>query len=151
MVVIVNAITKKVPRNVYKLIRSFIDSSSKVTYIWNFGVKMKEMITFIKFGKWVLKVFIMQRGLSAELEGKGAKVVYNPDILLEIYDGKETVLKLETVEQVVATYIESDGVFMEPIPLSLLIEKLDFYIDAVQMIISTDLAQKQEEKQDQEG
>ena len=151
MVVIVNAVTKKVPKNVYRLVRSFVDSSSKVTYIWNFGVKMKEMITFIKFGKWILKVYITERGLSAELEGKGAKVVYNPDLLLEIYDGKEIVFKAETLERIVATYIESDGPYMEPIPLSTLIEKLDFYIDAVHMIISTPSDQKQEEKQDQEG
>jgi len=148
MVVIVNAIVKKIPKNVYKLIRSFIDSSLSIKYPWNFGVRLSTLTTFIKFKKWHLKIYETKGGLSAELEGYGAKVIYNPDILLEIYDGKEIIFRAESFEKIVATYIESDGPYMEPLPISALIEKLNFYIDAVHMLISTPSDQEQEEKQD---
>jgi len=136
MVVIVEAKIEKVPKSVYRLIRSFVDSSRSIKYIWNFGVKIGNMVRFTKFDKWVLKVFMTEEGLSAELEGYGVKVKYDPDILLEVSVGKEIVFRAETPEQVVATCFESDGPYMEPLPLSELIEKFDFYINAVSMLLS---------------
>ena len=136
MVVIINAKVIKIPKSVYRLVRSFVDSSKSIRYVWNFGVKMGEMVRFTKFGKWVLKIYITEKGLSGELEGYGVKVKYDPDVLLEISIGKEIIFRTETVEEIVATYFESDGPYMEPLPLSELIEKFDFYINAVSMLLS---------------
>jgi len=136
MIRIVDANVKKIPRNIYRLIRSFIDSSTKTTYIWNIGVRMGSIVRFVKFGKWILVIYITEKGLSAELCGYGIKIVYNPDILLEISDGKEVVFKSETIEEIVKIYFESDGPYMEPIPATYLIEKFDFYINAVSMALA---------------
>ena len=112
MVMIINAITKKVPKNVYKLIRSFVDSSMANKYLWNLGVRIGNIIRFTKFGKWILKVFIVEKGLSIELEGYRTKIIYNPDLLLEISVGKEVVFKAESFEKIATTYVESDGIFL---------------------------------------
>jgi len=136
MVVIVNAIVKKIPKNAYRVIRSFVDSSKSIKYHWNLGVRIGNLVRFVKFGRWILKVFIAEKGLSIELEGYRTKIVYNPDLLLEISVGKEVVFKAESFEKIATTYVESDGIFMEPLPLADLIDKFDFYINAVSMVLA---------------
>jgi len=143
MVQIIDAKIVKVPKNVYGLVRSFVNSSLSLIYIWSFEVKMGDVVWFIKPGKWILKIYKTEEGLSAELCGYGAKIVYNPDVLLEISLGKEVIFRSRSFEKIVTTYIESDGVFMEPIPLSLLIEKLDHYIDAVNNYVKIITGQEQ--------
>jgi len=143
MIQVVNADIKKVPRNVYRLVRSFIDSSLSDKYHWNTGIKLSNLTTFVKFRRWRLKIYEMNNGISIELCGYGAKIVYDPDFLLEISIGKEVVLKLETDNEAIKTYIESDGPYMEPLPLIDMIEKLDHYIDAVMSYTKTVSDQEQ--------
>jgi len=143
MIQIIDAKIVKVPRGVYKLIRSFIDSSLSSKYHWNTGIKLSKLTTFTKFKRWRLKIYEMDNGVSIELCGYGAKIVYDPDFLLEVSIGKEIIFKLESIDEAIKVYFESDGPYMEPIPLSLLIEKIDHYIDAVESYIKKTSSQEQ--------
>jgi len=143
MIQVKSADIKKVPRNVYRLIRSFIDSSLSDRYHWNTGIKLSKLTTFTKFKRWRLKIYEMDNGISIELCGYGAKIVYDSDFLLEVSIGKEIIFKSESIDETIKVYFESDGPYMEPIPLFHLIEKFDIYIDTVGKYIKTALAQEQ--------
>ncbi len=46
-----------IPKKLYNLIRSFVESSSKSEYSWNEGYRLGNVVTFRKKGKWVLEIY----------------------------------------------------------------------------------------------
>jgi len=60
----------QVSKDVYNIIRSFVESSPKPEYEWNTGIDMGNYVMFVKQGKWILKVWkeVRKGDVVAELE-----------------------------------------------------------------------------------
>jgi len=80
----------EVTRKTYRILRSFVESSSKNKYIWNLGRKVAEnKVVFEKEGKWILEVLIDEAG--------------NP--VVELSDYKKTVLTFREGKIVIEDYV----------------------------------------------
>ena len=93
-----NAVIFELPKHIYNVIRSFVESSDRIVYDHNVGIRLKNEIFFIKEGKWILK--IRNKDEFSERESIVSLISYsnNTEILdMFIVEGK-LVLRIYTYE-----------------------------------------------------
>jgi hypothetical protein len=71
----------EIPASLYRLVRSFVDSSEKDKYIWNIGVAIGDYVIFTKPGKWVLRVIKSQTMAELKSLNSPAEVEYSDQYL----------------------------------------------------------------------
>ena len=131
MVQVVDANIKSVPKNVYRVVRSFIESSMKDQYHWNVGVKVGEEVTFTKMNKWRLTV--LRNQCTAVLTSPhDVEIVYKQcsDKLLEIRHRGKVELEIFSMEDAIKTYVTADVQYATPLPLIDLVAKIQYYLSA---------------------
>lgn len=93
-----NAVIFELPKHIYNIIRSFVESSDRIVYDYNVGVRLKNEIFFIKEGKWILKIICKDE--FSERESIVKLLDYNSSTeILDVYlkNGKITI-KVYTYE-----------------------------------------------------
>jgi len=132
MVKVIDANVVNVKKNIYRVIRSFVDSSTKDSYHWNTGVRVGDVVTFTKMNKWTLRIIKTQ--CTAILASDDVEVVYRPchqcsnGSMLEIYYRGKIELAIPTLEEAVKTFIVADVPYATPLQLIDLIEKMQYYM-----------------------
>jgi len=128
----------EVRKKTYNIIRSFVESSSKLEYEWNTGIKINNKVVFTKTGKWRLiidlehNVVILEdyntRDTVLELNAVTRKLtIYNLiDKPLEEFDLLEL---LNTEKKHEIAVINRDVMFARPILLSEILDKLFEYVE----------------------
>ena len=128
MVKVVDANIIKVKKDIYRVVRSFVDSSLKESYHWNIGVKMGEEVVFTKMNRWSLTIITNQ--CTAIITGSDVEIIYKhcSDKLLEIRHRGKVELEVFSMEDVIKTYLVTDAPYATPIPLVDLVEKIQHYL-----------------------
>jgi len=141
----------KIPKKVYNIVRSIVESSTKPEYMHNQPIKVSEnIVKFVKYRNvrrmWTV---VVEKFSSEEGEGYRAEVLEAP-ITLTIYKVKvqqneygipvacTNNFELEVnghrftdVYELEATYVTSDAPYSKPICLADLTQRLLLFVDTV--------------------
>jgi len=126
---VVEARIHSVPRSVYRVLRSFVESSSKEIYYWNTGIIVGENVIFEKRNKW--KLVINSREKSIVLENRTALILIlrkENDQWKVMIEGVPEVFPVET-NVLRANYVVSDVPFARGIALNEIIEKIEEFVE----------------------
>lgn len=123
----------------YSTIRSFIDSRLKSSYPWNIPLKLKNVVEFVKLGRWRLTCTVSET-LACELRNKYGKII------LKYYiaegEGKENLVidgKLFEIDYSLNGLniaFSSSTPFARPIKIVEILERIWFYTDKIQKIVT---------------
>jgi hypothetical protein len=152
---VVDANTVKVSAQLYRVVKSFLNSSLKTIYLWNTGVHQyrrfgewswEDVVTFRKAGKWTLKyIDKVEQNPPSEAKSENYVVLETPNLRSHIkFDG----VRVEVVDPVVAFTIDAhknpvelertllvpdrDLPFAEPLSLAEVVEKMALYFETAQ-------------------
>jgi len=125
---IVEARIHSVPRTVYRVFRSFVESSPKEIYYWNTGVLVGNEVVFEKRGKWKLVISLKEKSVALEKRQRTALIIRreNGQWRMSI-EGIPEVFPVET-NVLYTNYIVSDVPFARPIAFSEIIEKIEEFV-----------------------
>jgi len=94
----------EVPRSIYRILRSFVESSNKPEYIWNIGRRINEnTVMFEKPEMWTLTVYADDNNVNVELcdtknntvmEYRDGKIVIEEHVfdVISVYDDEMQML-----------------------------------------------------------
>jgi len=135
MVQVVDANIVKVNKNVYRVVRSFVESSRKNQYHWNVGVRYGDEVIFNKMNKWILRI-VKNQCVAVLASDYGVEIIYRPchdkcssdGSMLEIYHRGKIELTVATIEDAIKTFVTADVPYAIPLQLIELIEKMQYYM-----------------------
>ncbi len=136
---------REISKMKYVTIRSFIESSTKMKYPWNVGLKLGRAVEFVKLGRWRLSCtvsdtfsdtlacvlrdrygFTVLEYYYAVAEGKEKLIINGGSVELEYYSNNNLNIAFSSAVP-----------FSIPIKIIEIFEKLRFYIDKIRHITST--------------
>ena len=135
-----SAVIHKVSKRTYNVIRSFVESSSKERYHWNIGIKVNNVVRFVKEGRWALEVASLEvpieRGVGAvvaHLSGV-VKIIAMPteerraQLLMEV-KGVDKRFDINDALELRKHYVVADTLFAYPISLHDVLMKMLEYVE----------------------
>jgi len=135
-----DAVIHKVPRQVYNVVRSFVESSPKPDYHWNTGIRVGSVVRFVKEGKWVLEIANVEipteRGVGAVVAHLNGfvKIIAAPTmerkakLLMEV-EGVDERFDINDTLELRKHYVVADTLFAYPISLHDVLMKMLEYVE----------------------
>jgi len=126
----------EVSRKIYRVIRSFVESSSKPIYEWNVGRLVNEnTVVFKKLGKWMLTIWVEDEKVFIKLCGKSlADEVLRVEKSIEksklSINGVDEEFDINDFERLMSTALVPAHKYPFDIPISLydVVEKICGYV-----------------------
>ena len=128
MVKVVEAKIIELPKSIYNTLRSFVESSLKEKYPWNVGVRLENIVKFIKSGKWQLEINVENNNVAL-LDRQGRPIVIYERPKLTVYFND---FDINNYTDLLVTHFYADVPYAEPIQLAEIYSRLVYYIVAVE-------------------